>query len=78
MKTAVSIPDQVFQRAEKMARSLKVSRSELYTAALKEFVAQRDDKSVTEKLNEVYEKEDSKLDSVLERMQFSSLPEEPW
>ncbi len=34
METAVSIPDDVFRRAERLARQRKLSRSELYTAAL--------------------------------------------
>lgn len=34
MKTAISIPDDVFRRAERLAKRRKVSRSELYTAAL--------------------------------------------
>lgn len=34
MKTAISIPDDVFRRAERLAKRRKVSRSQLYTAAL--------------------------------------------
>lgn len=34
MKTAISIPDDVFRRAERLAKRQKVSRSQLYTAAL--------------------------------------------
>ena len=34
MKTAISIPDDVFRRAERVAKRRKVSRSELYTAAI--------------------------------------------
>jgi hypothetical protein len=34
MKTAISIPDDVFRRAERFAKRRKLSRSELYTAAL--------------------------------------------
>jgi predicted transcriptional regulator len=34
VKTAISIPDDVFRRAERLARQRKVSRSQLYTAAL--------------------------------------------
>lgn len=34
MKTAVSIPDDVFRRVERLAKQRKVSRSQLYTAAL--------------------------------------------
>lgn len=34
MKTSVSIPDEIFRRVERLARQRKVSRSQLYTAAL--------------------------------------------
>ena len=34
VKTAISIPDDVFRRAERLAKRRKVSRSQLYTAAL--------------------------------------------
>ena len=39
MKTAVSVPDEVFQRAERLAKRMKVSRSELYSRALREYLA---------------------------------------
>ncbi|HEY4181779.1 MAG TPA: hypothetical protein VGM90_33270 [Kofleriaceae bacterium] len=38
MKTAVSVPDDVFRQAEKLARSRKISRSQLYTEALKRMI----------------------------------------
>jgi len=34
VKTAISIPDDVFRRAERLAKQRKVSRSQLYTSAL--------------------------------------------
>lgn len=78
MKTAVSIPDPVFRKGEKLARSLGISRSELYTNALATFVAEHDETDVANRLNEVYAQQDSALDPVLEKMQFMSLPEESW
>jgi metal-responsive CopG/Arc/MetJ family transcriptional regulator len=39
MKTAVSLPDEVFETAERLARRLELSRSELYCRALREFLA---------------------------------------
>ena len=54
MKTAVSIPDDVFAEAEKLARRLKKSRSALYSHALREFVSRHSGDVVTEALNKVY------------------------
>src|SRR6266511_1777128 len=39
MKTAISIPDDVFEEAERLATELQTSRSQLYSRALQEFVA---------------------------------------
>ena len=55
MKTAVSIPDRLFQRAEALARRLGKPRSQLYQEALLEYVARREPESVTEALNELAE-----------------------
>jgi predicted transcriptional regulator len=48
MKTAISVPDEVFRRAERLAKRLKVSRSELYGRALAEYVARHSPEEVTE------------------------------
>lgn len=34
MKTAISIPDELFRRAERVAKRRKISRSQLYAVAL--------------------------------------------
>lgn len=47
MKTAVSIPDDVFADAERLASRLQTSRSQLYARAIAEFVARHDDDRVT-------------------------------
>ena len=39
MKTAISIPDDVFERAERLARHTKKSRSQLFSEAVREYVA---------------------------------------
>ncbi|CAN5783850.1 hypothetical protein BH18ACT15_BH18ACT15_06580 [soil metagenome] len=78
MKTAVSIPDAIFKAAERMAERLGVSRSELYARAVSEFLEARLERAVTEQLDEVYEEDESELDTVLERMQAVSLPREEW
>ncbi len=78
MKTAISIPDQVFNAAEQIAEQLGVSRSELYVRAIRQYLDQYRRDSVTEKLNEIYEQEDSSLDSTIENIQHLSLEKEKW
>ena len=53
MKTAVSIPDEVFTETERLARHLKKSRSEVYSLALAEYVARHAPDRVTEAMDRV-------------------------
>ena len=62
MKTAISIPDTVFQAAEGLAHRLGISRSELYAKAVAEYTKSRKNQNVTELLNQVYQEQESKLD----------------
>lgn len=78
MKTAISIPDDVFQKAEVLAQSLGISRSELYSQAVAEFLKSHRSLTVTEKLNQVYAHEDNTLDPIVEAMQFQSIESEDW
>jgi len=76
MKTAVSIPDDVFRAAEATARRNRMSRSRLFTEALRMFLEVHGERGVTERLDQVYERASSNLDPVLARMQWASLPED--
>jgi len=78
MKTAVSIPDPVFEAAEGLARRLGISRSQLYTRALSELLEKRREDRVTEELDRIYAREPSTLDPSLARLQTASLPEDDW
>ena len=53
MKTAVSIPDELFRRADALARSLGKSRSQVYREALAEYLLRRDSQSITSMLDGV-------------------------
>ena len=55
MKTAVSIPDAIFEEAERLAVELQTSRSELYSRALREYVARHTPDRLTEAMNRVIE-----------------------
>ena len=75
MKTAISIPDRVFQSAEQLAARLGVSRSELYSKALATLIEKHRDDLVTSRLNEIYgpAKENSSLDRELASLQQGSV-----
>ena len=53
MKTAISVPDEVFAQAELAAKQLSLSRSELYSRALSEYLARHTDSEVTAAINAV-------------------------
>jgi metal-responsive CopG/Arc/MetJ family transcriptional regulator len=53
MKTAVSIPDELFRQADELAQRLGKSRSEVYREALADYVSRREPGAVTHALNAV-------------------------
>jgi predicted transcriptional regulator len=55
MKTAVSLPDDIFRSAERFARRARKSRSRLYAEALTEYLARHGPDEVTEDMNRVVE-----------------------
>ncbi len=59
MKTAISIPENVYVEAQRLARKLKKSRSQLYSEAIAEYIARHDDDEVTEAINRVCDEIDA-------------------
>ena len=80
MKTAISIPDPIFEEAERLAKERGLSRSELYAEAVSEYVRGQRIVGVRERLDAVYEAapEDSSLDPLMKRAQSASIPNEEW
>lgn len=78
MKVALSIPDELFERAEAVSKRLGISRSRLYATALAEYVAKHRTRKITERLDAVYATEESRLDSGTRRLQDRSIPRGSW
>jgi len=80
MKTAISIPEDLFRVAEQAAKRLGVSRSELYRRAIGAFLHGNNDELITDALNEVYDDQAGKgyVDPTLLQMQLASLEQEEW
>ena len=80
MKTAVSIPDRVFESAERLAARLGISRSELYARALATLIEKHREDVITERLNEIYGPggEPSSIDREVAIVQGLSLGREKW
>jgi antitoxin MazE6 len=78
MKTAISLPDKLFESTDALARRLGVSRSQLVATALAEFLAKHRGRDVTRRLDAVYGHEESQLDSGTRRLQARSVGADPW
>ena len=78
MKTAISIPDKVFRSADALAKRLGISRSELYSTAIAEFLSKHQGRHVTARLDALYAEEDSSLSPNLIQLQAKSLARGEW
>lgn len=78
MKTAVSLPDDVFEKAERLAERRNVGRDELYAEALREYVARHDPDAVTEGLNRVIDEVDAEADPLTRAAARRTLERVEW
>jgi len=78
MKTAVSIPDDVFEEAERLAADLETSRSQLYSRALREFVARHAPDRLTEAMNRVVDAVGTEVDEFSRRAARRVLEQVEW
>ena len=76
MKTAISLPDNLFTRAERVAAQLNMNRSQLYARALHDYLEIHDPASITAVFNKVYAEESSELDPILMQMALLSQDED--
>ncbi len=78
MKTAVSLPNDLFHKAELTAKSLHISRSKLYARAIEDFLKRSQPDSVTERLNALYSIESNQLDPEFQHAELELLKKSPW
>ena len=78
MKTAVSIPGSVFHAAERLAKSLGIPLTQLYSREIERYVSEAQQRDITAGLNEVYANEKVELDPALAVLQWASVLREPW
>ena len=76
MKTAVSLPDELFAKADKLADRLGIARSQLYALALADYLDRHAAVGVTDQLNAVYGSEPSGLDASLAELQAAAMDRE--
>ncbi|GHV26737.1 transcriptional regulator [Spirochaetia bacterium] len=78
MKTAISIDDRVYRSAEDAIGQMGLTRSRLYTLAIEEYIQNHSPDVLLKRLNEVYTKENSKLDEDIQQAQFDLFSGEDW
>ena len=78
MKTAVSIPDDIFRGAERLARKTKRSRSRLFSDALKEYLARHTPDSVTVAMDRTWAELDEAKDEFVSSAARRVLEQSEW
>lgn len=78
MKTAISLPADVFELSERLSKKLKISRSAVFALGVRKLGEEFDDESITENLNRVYAGRKAEIDPVIVKMAALSLPKEEW
>ena len=78
MKTAISIRDEVLKKAEKYVKKAKISRSQLYSDALEEYLERRSKEDLIAQINAVCEEVDTSLDPAVKKYQSRIINKEKW
>lgn len=78
MKTAISVPNDVFELSERLAKKLKVSRSKIFAMGVKKLGEEYDDDDIIARINAVCEEVDTSLDPFWKEMQSRTLPKDKW
>lgn len=71
MKIAISIPNDIFEKIEKIAKEQKKSRSQIFVSAAREYILKRETRQIIKSLNEVY----SQPETPAERTQRKAMSE---
>ncbi len=78
MKTAISLPDELFAQAEAEAKKLSLSRSDFYANAIREFVNRNREAEITARLDEVHSQAPAQIDPVLMEAQLQVMRRDKW
>ena len=78
MKTAISVRDNLFERIEYYAKKHKLSRSQVFTEAVEEYLSKRDEQILIDQINAVCAEVDTSLDPFWKQAQARILEKEEW
>jgi metal-responsive CopG/Arc/MetJ family transcriptional regulator len=78
MKTAISLPDQLFEHADSLATKLKISRSQFYATALEKYISELEKSTITQKMNEFIDKYGQDSDPAMDAFVISEMRKVEW
>jgi metal-responsive CopG/Arc/MetJ family transcriptional regulator len=78
MKTAISISDDLYAKAEKYAKRKKLSRSSLYSKAIEEYLKKDEEQKIIDQINKVCEQVDTSLDPAIMEYQRRAIGKSKW
>ena len=82
VKTAISLDEKLFDKVNKLANELHVSRSRLFTLAVKDYLQKQENKTLLAQLNDAYtdhpDKEERKISSSMKSKHGKIMEQEPW
>lgn len=76
MKTAISVPNDVFELSEKLAKKLKVSRSRIFAMGVEKLAEEHNREDLIAKINAVCEEVDTSIDPFWKKLQSRTLQED--
>jgi metal-responsive CopG/Arc/MetJ family transcriptional regulator len=82
VKTAISLDEKLFDKVNKLANELHVSRSRLFTLAVKDYLQKQENQTLLAQLNEAYadhpDEEERKISSSMKSKHGKIMEQEPW
>jgi predicted transcriptional regulator len=78
VKTAISLPDKLFKRADRFAKARRISRSELVAKALEAYLTLREKRELTREFNEYSAQFETGLSPTERKRRYRRLLEIEW
>lgn len=82
VKTAISLEEDLFNQVNKLAADLHVSRSKLFTLAVKDYLKKQENKKLIVQLNAAYSdspsEEEKVISTAMHRKQRKIMEQESW
>ncbi|MGR3218269.1 MAG: ribbon-helix-helix protein, CopG family [Candidatus Anammoxibacter sp.] len=82
VKTAISVERKLFDKVNKLTKELNVSRSGLFSIAMKDYIKKYENKNLLAKINAAYDdspsEEETRVGRAMRRKQRKNIEAEPW